>query len=289
MKNLNRLPRHFFIARFLALSFVSALFFIFQAGCRTLQVESQWRDREITIDGNSDDWLGALYYFEDERISVGFLNDESHIYLCLISENPMIRAQVMGQGLTLWFDPEGGKQKTFGIHYPIGRQGLGNQENLMRMRGEELDREELREAFERSMTELEILGPGESEPKRMPIEEAKGIDIKLKPSSGLLVYEIKVPLLRSEQYPYAVGARAGGSIGIGLEIPKMDLSAMRERMGGRRPQGGGMPPGGGGRGGMGGRGGGRGMPGGRGPQMPKGLKVWVTVQLASSAISSVPE
>jgi len=285
MKDLNKKFKGHLANKMSVLLFVLILSLIFQIGCSTLEVESKWRDREIKVDGKSDDWLGALYYFENKKVSVGFLNDESYIYICMIAEDRLLRAQVMRQGFTIWFDPDGGKEKIFGIKYPIGIQGRGSQEIPMRMREEEQEREKFRETFEGSMAELEILGPGKDEQKRMPVEDAKGINIVLKPSSGILVYEIKVPLFASEQHPYAAGARAGSSIGLGLEIPRMDMSAMRERMGGGRPGGIGMP--GGGRGGMGG-GGGMGMRSGRRPQMPKGLKVWITVKLASES-STVQE
>ena len=254
--------------RFPVLLFVLFLSAILQVGCGTLELNSNWRDREITVDGKNDDWLGVMYYFEDSNISVGLLNDEKFIYICMIVENPLIRKQVMRQGFRLWFDPEGGKERTFGIKFPIGRQVRG----LARGRGErEQNPERFQEAFEKSMTELEILGPGKDVRNRMLVEEAKGIEIDVEASSGMLVYELKVPLLHSEQHPYAVGAKAGDSIGIGLETPKIDRKAIRKAMSGKTGE---RMPGGG-------RGGGVGMRGGRRPQMPNGLKIWAAVQLAS--------
>lgn len=268
------------------LSAIILFSFFLLVGCSTLQLNSNIRDREVTVDGKNSEWLGAMYYFRDENISVGFLNDDNYIFICMIAEEPLIRAQMMMQGFTLWFDPTGGKEKTFGIKFPIGMQGREGRDILIGMRERELDLEELREAFEQSLDELEILVPKKDIRKRIPVKEVKGIEIDLESSSGLLVYELKVPLLYSEQYPYAVGAEEGDLIGIGMVIPRMDMNAMRKRMGGRGPGEGGMP--GGGRGGMGGMPGGRGMMGGRRPQMPNGLKIWMAVQLASDN-SSVPE
>jgi len=269
-----------FVYRLSVLLFTFFLMTLLHIGCSTLELKSEWRDREITIDGNNTDWLGAMYYFEGNNISVGILNDANSIYICMIAEDRLMRTQVMRQGFTIWFDPNGGKEKTFGVKFPIGMQGLESQGIPMDLREGERDQERMREQFVKSLEDLEILGPRKDEQRRMPVEEAKGIEIVVDPAGGLLVYELKVPLFHSEQYPYAVGAEAGDSIGIGLEIPKMDMNAIRKSMDGRRPGGMGMP-GGGRRGGMGGRSGGMGMPGDRRPQMPKGLKVWVSVQLAS--------
>jgi len=86
---------------------------------------------------------------------------------------------------------------------------------------------------------------------------------------------------RSKENPFAIGTEAGSSIGIGLEIPKMDRNAMRGRMAGTMSgRGGGMP--GGSRGGAGGMTGGRGMRSGGGRQeIQNGLKIWAVVKLAS--------
>jgi hypothetical protein len=256
----------------------SILFFFafFLAGCGTFKLKSKWLDREITVDGQSDDWLGSLMYIEEKNISVGLFNDENFLYICMIAEDQFVRNQVMRQGVMLWFDPSGGKKKTFGIKFPIGMQAG---DVPMGRRGDEQDPERFRKARRRSMTELEILGPGKDESLKMPKEDAKGIDIIVKGLSGMLVYELKVPLNHSEEHPYAIGAKAGSSIGFRLEIPKMSRQRMGGRggMGGKGGMGGGKGGMGGGRGGMGG--GMRG--GGMRSQMTKPLKIQAVVQLAS--------
>jgi len=188
----------------------------------------------------------------------------------MIAEDQFIRAQVMMQGFTLWFDPDGGKEKTFGIKYPVGMQAS----DLLRgIRRAEQNLERGRQAPRRQMNELEILGPGKDDVKKMLIEEAKGIEINIEFSSGMLVYELKVPLIQTEKHPYAIGAEAGSLVGIGLETAKMEREDVRRDMSGGRVGGG---PTGGMRGGVGGRG----MPGGRRLRMPQPLKIWAVVQLA---------
>jgi hypothetical protein len=257
----------------------SILFFFafFLAGCGTFKLKSKWLDREITVDGQSDDWLGSLMYIEEKNISVGLFNDENFLYICMIAEDQFVRNQVMRQGVMIWFNPSGGKKKTFGIKFPIGMQAG---DVPMGRRGDEQDPERFRQARRRSMTELEILGPGKDESIKMYKEDAKGIDINVKGLSGMLVYELKVPLIHSEEHPYAIGAKAGSSIGFRLEIPKMS----RQRMGGKGGMGGGKGGMGGGRGGMGGGRGGMGggmRGGGMRSQMTKPLKIQAVVKLAS--------
>jgi len=260
-------------SRRLAWSFILFFLTIFFIACDHFQLSSIWRDREVAIDGKHDDWLNALMYFEEEYISLGLLNDESFLYICMIVENPMIRSQIMRQGLTLWFDPAGGKKRIFGIKFPVGMpdevmQMRRTQEGdaPMKPRRGEPDPERVRQIPMRQMTELEILGPGKDESIRLPIEEAKGININLSASSGTLVYELKIPLSQDEQNPYAIGAQAGSSIGLRLETPKINRSNMRRGMGG-------VPGGGMGR-----------MPGGGMRfRMLEPLKIKAIVQLASAA------
>jgi len=248
-------------------------------GCDEQELNSNWRDLEIIIDAKSDEWLNTLYYFESEMLSIGFFNDENHLYVCMLAEHPMLQAQVVSQGFTLWLDPAGGKEKAFGIKFPIGMQGVREQMDFIRMQESELNRDKMRQAFERSLADLEIFGPGRAK-QRIPVEEVKGIEIRVRNETGLFVYELKVPLKSDEEHPYAVGANAGSVVGIGLEIPKLDKgekkNAMRDRMGGME----GRPPGGGGMGGMGGMGGGMGRRGAQRPKMPNGLDVWVSLNLA---------
>jgi hypothetical protein len=241
-----------------------------QMGCSTLKLESAWRNRDLTIDGKSEDWLGTKYYFEDISASVGLINDDRHLYISLMTENRMIMGQIMMQGLTLWLDPKGGKDKTFGIKFPLGRQ---EGERMTQESMEKLDREEMMERSQEALEELAILGSEDEVIEKLPVEDAKGIEVKLRIESGLLIYEIKVPLSSSEEHPYAVEAKVGDTIGFGFESPKLEM----QRPAGMR--GGGMPGGGRGGGPPGGMGGMSG--GGMGSQMPEKLKIWAAVKLAS--------
>lgn len=245
-------------------------------GCSSsLKVNSQWRDRDIAIDGNHQEWSGGMTFFEDDNISLGFFNDAEYLYISMITANPNIQRQFMTMGFTLWFDPNGGKNRTFGIKFPVGMWETGL---LLRGRGQRPDLTSLRENFEKSLANIELIVPGEEEPLRMRVSEATGIEIKLGDIEEGLTYEIRVPLRQDENHPYAIAAKPDKAIGIGFETAQMDRKKMRQQMSGRPGMGGGRGGlGGGGRGGSGG-GGSRGSMGGGRPQMPEQFKLWVTVQ-----------
>ena len=244
------------------------------------ELDSGWRNRDIVVDGLDDDWQGALTYLEDPGIAVGLLNDDEFLYVTLRTSNRAMGMQIVRGGTTLWFDADGGTHKTFGIHFPVGVRQMVVESNSGR------PGDVMQTLLEISTARLEILGPNASDRRRLELDAPHGIDVKLTNTGGTLIYELKVPLQRSEGSPYAVGATPGATIGLGLETGEIDRTAMR-RNGGRggRGGGGGRPGGGGGRGGMGGRGGGgRGGMGGRGgPGADRDafepLKLWATVHL----------
>jgi hypothetical protein len=265
----SRMPAWSVILFLLALMFVA---------CGSIELNSIWRDREITVDGRHDDWLNALMYFEEENVSLGLFNDENFLYICLIAENPMIRNQIMMRGLTLWFEPSGDKEKIFGIKFPVSMSEgeMQARDVQMKPRRDEQDSERRRQIPNRQMNELEILGPGKDESTRMPVTEAVGINVSIRASSGMLVYELQVSLQQTKEFPYGIGTQAGSAIGIRLETPKMSSQSMGRGMAG------GMP--GGGRSGMGGMPGGRGMRGGgMRSRMPEPLKIRAKIRLASSS------
>jgi len=260
-----------------------ALYF---SSCATLQFQSGWRDKDINIDGRSDDWVGSLTYMDKQNISLGVQNDTDYLYVCMAAEDQAMISRILRQGMILWFDPEGGKEKTFGIKYPVGRQGLQPGEREIKRPGSGTDPQEMRRAPVAVSNELEILQESKV-PIRTSIENLKGFEVFLKRSAGLIVYEIKIPLQENQNLPIAIGAAAGSEIGIGIEIPKMTMTLNRAS-GGISGRGSGTArPGGS----MGGRGGGMSRPGGtmggrsggmtgQRANMQKGVKIWATVQLA---------
>jgi hypothetical protein len=267
--------------RYAAFLFLSFFPFFVHMNCSMLQLESTWKEREIVLDGKGGDWLGAKYYFEDSGISVGLINDERYLYVSVMTENPMVRAQIMQQGLTVWLDPKGGKNKTFGIKYPLGRRGDEQEVEALdpQKMMDEKAREEMMKKFKEAMSELEVLGPDERVLAKMDIEEAKGIIVRLRDAAGTFVYELRVPLSSSPEYPYAVGVEAGDVMGVGFLSPELEMRRP-PGMGGRSPVPGGGMEGPGGIGGMPGM-------GSMSRFIPGQLKIWAKVQLASASMPAL--
>lgn len=256
--------------------FLMGLFFL--AGCGTIDLKSRWRDREITIDGKNTEWR-YLNVLDDKETSIGVLNDNDFIYLIFITTNRDVHNQVVRRGLTLWFDSDGGKDEKFGVHYPIGFGGIRSAQDSR----PESDNEGQNLRKENSTDELEIIGPKKEDRHRMTLAETGGIEARFTTSSGVLVYEMKVPLLENSSHPFAIGTKSGARIGVGALADRASERPAEGfgESGGERGDGAGGRDGAG----MGGRGGGarRGGGGRKGSSgQAEPFKMWAKVQLASN-------
>lgn len=260
-------------------------------GCNGLELNSNWPEREVVIDGLDGEWSGTMYYIDKKSVAVGLLNDEEYMYLCLATVDSRQVQQIIRSGLTVWFDPQGGKKESFGVNFPLGTQFSPenmNRESMPQPMSREgtADPEKLRQMLEESTKEMVVIGPGKEERRKMPVSRSQEIKVKLGYSGGKLVYELRVPLVRDVDNPDAIGLGEGRYVGVGFETAEIDMEATRERMKdgtgpGGPPTGGGMR-GGGGKGGGGHSGGGRGG-GSRGDEAPHRLELWTKVELASGS------
>jgi hypothetical protein len=223
-----------------------------------------------------------LIYMVKKKISVGVRNDDNFLYICLACGEPSLQTQVMTQGLIIWFDPHGGKQKSKGIKFPVGinRKDAGDIPHGMRPVADEI-----LSAFYNTLDEIEILRDGEQKGLRKPIEQLKGLAVHAELKFGLLVCEFKVPLKHKKEYNFNIDIENPFELGIGLETPKMkrpDDNKLRPDSSGNGVRigagpGGNIP------------GGGLGMrpPAGMGMNKLKRLKIWSTIKLAPAPASIV--
>jgi hypothetical protein len=243
---------------------------------------SKGPDKAITVDAKYDDWYGALQSFGEDPVAIQFLNDGEFLYVRLTASDLGARRLIARQGMTVWFDPGGGTKKKFGIKYPVvvggdpddegsgGTRGSGGRGRARRGEGPPPD--EITAPVDRMV----IYGPGKDDARSLMRGYFSGVDVAIRAEQGTLQYELKVPLARSADHPYAIETAPGKKIGVGLETAKMQRSSGTPRGGGM----GGMLGGGRGRGG-GGTGGRSGGGGDRQREFEpfKPLKGWGTVTI----------
>jgi hypothetical protein len=245
-------------------------------GCssfKTFQIESRPPDEPVLIDGQAGDWAGRLFVIEGQNVAIGFMNDRECLYICLRIDDPGMKRQLLRSGMTVWFDPAGGKKKVLGIKYPVGLRS--GEEGMWRVENPE-DVEAPGEVGG-NLTDVEIYRQGISEPEVMDVAEAEGFELKTSASGRNFVYELKVPLTKSGDCPARLGAEPGGTVGVGFETGKFDFNSLSRRPAGPAGGTGAMPP----TGAYGNRGGvmrpGQMHP--NDPELPEELKIWATVDL----------
>src|SRR4029077_923765 len=72
---------------------------------------------------------------------------------------------------------------------------------------------------------IEIYGPEKDDAHNFVTEMAPGITVRIGQADGYLVYELKVPLAKTADTPYAIEAKQGALIGFGIETPKVEHPA----------------------------------------------------------------
>lgn len=253
--------------------------------CDSNAFTSHWRDQEISIDGDQQEWDGNLLVPEGKNITVGVMNDDVYLYLTMSSSDRRTMRQIMSLGLTVWFDPKGRSKKVLGIKYPSGGLDAGMRSRGGRNRDSNgiPNWEAQIQALKESQPWVEILGPDQDDLARVAVKNEGGIQVEIGASSyGQLVYELRIPLAQTPDNPYALDTSPGETIGIGIETGAIDRDALRSQRSGSGRRGGmpgvGLPGGGMPGGGM--RGGDMRV-GSPGRQMPQPLKYWTKVTLAS--------
>jgi len=259
-------------------------------------MSSVWLSKPVVVDGKDSEWQGVMKPVEDKNFTLGMYNDDSYLYLSMVTGNRLLQMQILSLGLTVWLDPTGGKGRALGIRFPLGFGGEREIRGALAKRRagiEEPDMEGRWAHIEPTLTAFEVVRNGDEDKQRLLRSQSEDIEVDLSYQDQTLTYELKVPLTQNEAHPIGIAVVDGKPVGLRLETPTIDRESIvdRSREGGTETGGG--IGGAGGRGGFGGRGGeGQGGFGARRPEnsgrpnFPKGLDYWVRVDLAQKSSSS---
>lgn len=267
-------------------------------GCSTPKITGRWKHTEIIANGISNEWTGeALLVDDDEQMKIRVVSDNQSLALCIETGTGGLKRQPQMDGLTMWIDPNGGKEKIFGIHVrsgpPMDRgrkppADAGNApptEKADQPRGQQVQHPHLEPIEQAAITYSDATGP-----LTMAMDEIRrtGIDIGVGRGAGRsMVYEFNIAFKAA---PSLESLAPGMTVGLGIMRGGADPGD-RKPAGtddGTRQDG---PPGGGGGPGPGGSmgrpgammdsapmAGGHGGPPGGARQNDSG--VWLQVQLA---------
>lgn len=191
------------------------------SGCKT-EMESTWRTREVKIDGQNEEWDGAMHIFQDQRVDVGLLNDERYLYLGLFAGDKERETQMLASGCTIWLTADGKKAKRLGVRFPHG---------LPPERRREFAREWAKNGAETAVASTHALdGSAELVNEDGPLMVTAADDsvqVAVKPYRDALIYELKVPLARIAE----LGAVSPGQeIGIGIELGSVSKAVRKSTL-----------------------------------------------------------
>ncbi len=246
-------------------------------GCKSQDVKSIWIDTPMTVDGIGSDWENVTVTdFEDPNVFIGLSNTNDRLYVLMGFQDLGLARSIQRNGITIWLDNNGDKEKEIGIKYVPEFAGEDNRKNGQTDRLSPEQQSVFEERVQNRMTGISIvnrLGEGYSPEtgEFTPIGASKS-------EYGRFTFEIMIPLRRDRSIPFAIDISEGDNISLGLEIGNSQASLGRRS--GQRPMGGGGRSGDRGGGGMRG-----GMPGGgtRGSngnqQMLQHHELWIKVQL----------
>ncbi|MDP2036894.1 MAG: hypothetical protein Q8L04_05890 [Ignavibacteria bacterium] len=217
-------------------------------------VQNTWRSTEIKIDGNFTDWQNHLKLLPEQKISLGFTNDDKFFYMCLVTEDRMKVMQMTRAGLITWFIPSSGSENTFGIKYPLPnknppREQMQNMGREMFQQGGQGGLDKIVNVMLEKQNEMQILNSDKYSLSLLPIENQDGIKAKLGYVDNKFVYELQVPLAVHSDYAFQIATMPGENMQIKFETEQTEAAAGRGA-GAGMAQGGGGQMGGGGMGGM---------------------------------------
>ena len=266
---------------------ISFFFIVFLGGCSSLpQFTSDRCAGKMNIVGDLHEWRNVSAYVDKNNlVAVSMCRDDEFVYVCLTTDDPLTQRQIMGGGLTVWFDPSGSDDKTFGINFPLPRNGPGPRRSFDNETKKDANGIQL--TIDQSLFDMEVVGPKETDRYRLSVINKEGILAHLERSKdGLMIYELQVPLKKSNSRPNAIEPKKD-FVGLGFETGPVQGGAERSRAeqggrsggygGGDSAPGGGM--GSGRRGGGGGRGRGQGGSSSGSAKPPEPVKLWWKVKL----------
>jgi hypothetical protein len=270
-------------------------------------LKSAWAQAPVKVDGTGQEWSANFVPLGDPPILVSLENDAQYLYLCVRTSDRKVKAQIASGGLTVWVEVPGTDAGGMGVRFPMRgrppggeRPNRGNEGEPPRPGSEgESPNEPSLNAINDASTEFELLGPTREDGLVVARGQDEPVQVSIGDDSGVLVYQVRLPLQPSDEHPVAIGASAGTTMKIVLDTTPQKRKGPYEGgeggpMGGPPQGGSGAGPGGyGPGGGMGGPPGGGmgGPPGGEGSRGEgfKSFKVNLAVTLAPGPPAAKPQ
>jgi hypothetical protein len=211
------------------------------------EIDSAWRVQKVTMDGVDDDWEDTPFHYDDEsRLRINVTNDESYLYLLIAAPGRGFGHHILNRGLTIWFDPTGGSSHTFGIQTTGNDLQAGRSpekylsdsgrppiqpESGRSSEGGNDSRPGPDAATYRLLPDVNILGAENQlvDYCRMKDVSKWHMEAMLGTPQGRVVFELRVPLKKTADTPYAISADGASKIiSIGIVAENLEMDALKD-------------------------------------------------------------
>lgn len=149
------------------------LLMFYASGCSAVMINSHWADARVIIDGKNNEWDDVKEYLLSKKVAVGAFNDDKYLYLYLITWDQQLGARLRNEGPLVEFYRSGNKKRSLGLHACWNTVEIFSNSTMI---------------------------------TREPLEalRSKGIEITAGREEQNTIYEMKVPLKRTADVPYAI-------------------------------------------------------------------------------------
>jgi hypothetical protein len=183
-------------------------------------VDSFWAAQPPKLDASSKDWEGtSLVSWEKGAVQYAFQNDGVNLYLLFMITDPKMRSTIEEGGLTILVEPAGQESKDYGILFHrkritanesiamLERQGPLSDEQKAKIRATAYYNYYLAEVVDRKGDRVPV-PPGVAGPPVL---------FKFATEKKNLVFELEIPLARTNPALPGLAADPGATVNLGFE------------------------------------------------------------------------
>ncbi len=233
MKKINHLTG-FFIG-------LTILFMAIASFPKDVPLQSKWLSTPLKLDGRAEEWSGDTMAAEKSvKVDYAFRNDDRNLYVLFVFNDPKFLSSIEATGITLYFSPEGKKQKDLGIRFTKKNVGPEQVIAAYEKQGIVLTEEKKTEIrANKSYVQFEA----DAVDKKGQVIEPQGpradVDVptfRVARQGQLVVYEFRIPLAGQDLHPAGIGADPGQTLKVGFEwggLTDEMKKAMASNMGGQ--------------------------------------------------------
>lgn len=192
--------------------FVLLILAVAASGCGGTQALESQSVSAPNVDAAIGEWQGGVRQMDGKDIQMGVAVTDTMLYVAVTSNAPDVIRAAARRGLIVWVDPAGGKEKAYGIQYPLRDERARNA----------LPANEAPQMADQN--QLAIL-QGERRTQR-PAQHTSGLRAAINLQRASMVYELAIPVASVEDAvnPDALKASLGSTVGVGVELPDVERS-----------------------------------------------------------------